>query len=272
MRIILSRKGFDSSSGGCPSPVVDGRPISLPIPANPSSPTRYGDLPFATLIPDLTRGRLTQQSPCHLDPDLALESRRRSRSSGWRGSLGQESAAQGHLSNQGVGPGDLFLFFGLFRRAIKRDKKAWAFQGKSFHALFGWLRVQEAIPVKRNPAGVLARHPWLAEHPHLHGDWPGHNTLYVARERLDIGEIDLPGWGLLPTPVRLTAPDATGPSTWRVPLWLDPTCGGTGMTYHPPPRWLGGGRLRAAGRGQEFVAQAGDRQDALAWVESVLSF
>ncbi|MEL6529675.1 MAG: hypothetical protein AAFQ27_06905, partial [Pseudomonadota bacterium] len=28
MKVILSRKGFDSSAGGGPSPIVDGRPIS----------------------------------------------------------------------------------------------------------------------------------------------------------------------------------------------------------------------------------------------------
>jgi hypothetical protein len=33
MRIIFSRKGFDSSSGGVPSPIFpDGRMLSLPIP------------------------------------------------------------------------------------------------------------------------------------------------------------------------------------------------------------------------------------------------
>jgi len=222
------------------------------------------------MVPDLTRGRLTQQTPCHLDPDLAKESRRRSCPTGWRGSLGQESAAQGHLENQGVGSGDLFLFFGLFREAIKRDTDTWAFQGKPFHALFGWLQIEEALSVQGDPARVLARHPWLAEHPHLHGDWTGHNTIYVARERLAWGELDLPGWGLLPSPVRLTDQDATGPSTWQVPPWLDPTCGGTGMTYHPPARWLGSGRLKAAGRGQEFVAQVGDRRDAMSWVAEVL--
>ena len=33
MRIILSRKGFDSANGGYPSPIMpDGRMVSLPIP------------------------------------------------------------------------------------------------------------------------------------------------------------------------------------------------------------------------------------------------
>ena len=35
MKIILSRKGFDSSNGGCPSPILpDGTLLSMPIPSN----------------------------------------------------------------------------------------------------------------------------------------------------------------------------------------------------------------------------------------------
>ena len=44
MRLILSRKGFDSSSGGCPSPIFpDGSMIALPIP-DKGSLVRYRDL------------------------------------------------------------------------------------------------------------------------------------------------------------------------------------------------------------------------------------
>ncbi|CAI8922445.1 hypothetical protein EMIT0158MI4_310005 [Burkholderia ambifaria] len=38
---------------------------------------------------------------------------------GWRPALGQTGAAQGHLSNNGVGAGDVFLFFGWFRQVEK---------------------------------------------------------------------------------------------------------------------------------------------------------
>lgn len=269
MRVILSRKGFDSSSGGCPSPVVDGRPISLPIPAKGFSPTCYGDLKAGDFVHDLTQGRLTQQTPCHLDPDLELHARPRAHTDGWRGSLGQESAAQGHLSNQGVEAGDLFLFFGLFRDTFKCDH-GWGFRGAPHHAVFGWLQVGEVVHINGNPDPVLDRHPWLAEHPHLHGDWPLQNTLYIAREKLELEGLELPGWGLLRTPWKLTEEGATGPASWRVPAWLDPRQGGTGMTYHPTARWLGGGRVRAAGRGQEFVAQAKNRADVRAWVSELL--
>jgi len=54
----------------------------------------------------------------HLDPDLDAASRRRE--PGWRPLLGQHGAAQSHLCNESVGPGDLFLFFGLFRRTEQR--------------------------------------------------------------------------------------------------------------------------------------------------------
>jgi hypothetical protein len=32
IKIILSRKGFDSASGGCPSVIIGDKLISLPIP------------------------------------------------------------------------------------------------------------------------------------------------------------------------------------------------------------------------------------------------
>jgi hypothetical protein len=69
----------------------------------------------------------------------------------------------------------------------------------------------------------------------------------------------------------LTAEGATSPSLWNVPPWLDPTCGGVGMSYHPCNRWLGGGHVIAAARGQEFVAETEDRTDARQWLLSLFS-
>ena len=39
MKLILSRKGFDSSAGKCPSPIINARPVSMPIPATKTSTT-----------------------------------------------------------------------------------------------------------------------------------------------------------------------------------------------------------------------------------------
>jgi hypothetical protein len=84
--------------------------MSLPIPTKMPTPTRFGDLSgiYGNLVSDLTRGRLTEKDWCHLDPDISEDAL--PRRPGWRGALGQVSAAQGHLANQDVLPGDLFLF------------------------------------------------------------------------------------------------------------------------------------------------------------------
>lgn len=263
MRIVLSRKGMDSVAGGMPSPVLDGRPVPLPIPAGrwPAS-TTYGDVGLGVLVEELSRGRLRAGDLCHLDPDLERDRLRRA--PGWRGAFGQCAASQGHLDRCGVGPGDLFLFFGLHREAVREAGGGLRFRGPRRHLVHGWLQVGEVL---RGP--TAATWPgWLAYHPHALPGWPPNNTVHVARERLTFA--DLPGFGLLAAGHALTADRASGPSLWRVPAWLDPTAGGVGMTYHRPEWWLGGGLLRASGRGQEFVADVGERGDARAWAAGVL--
>jgi len=44
MKVILSRKGFDSGTGGYPSPILpDGTLLSLPIP-DATSDIKYSDI------------------------------------------------------------------------------------------------------------------------------------------------------------------------------------------------------------------------------------
>ena len=117
MKLIFSRKGFDSSAGGVPSPIFpDGRMISLPIPDERSKVT-YADISYngaslGSLVAQLTRERIPAHSRVQIDPALAQDSLQRL--AGWRPIFGQTGPAQGHLRNNGVGPGDLFLFFGFF--------------------------------------------------------------------------------------------------------------------------------------------------------------
>ena len=143
MKLVFSRKGFDSSAGGIPSPLVDDRPISLPIPTRMPTPTRYGDLSggMAKLVSGLTEGRIDGDRPCHLDPDL--DAGALARQPGWRGALGQVSAAQSHLSNNGVGPGDIFLFWGFYRPAVRRQSGLWEFGGRVERRLLGGSRLMK---------------------------------------------------------------------------------------------------------------------------------
>ncbi len=205
MKIVFSRKGFDSTAGGCPSPIIDGQPVSLPIPSTMPTPTRFGDVhgPYGRLVFDLTRGRLTPDDWCHLDPDINPDSL--PRQTGWRGALGQVRAAQGHLANQGVQPGDLFVFWGLFQ-PVAHDGR-WRFVGRPEHRVWGWLQIAEIIELGVDGTHAVTARPWLKAHPHARAGWCAQNVLYVASEELTLGSraLSMPGSGVLRTGHRLTA-------------------------------------------------------------------
>lgn len=264
MRIVFSRKGFDSGSGGCPSPIRNGRPIALPIPTRNRSTVRFADLGLGGLVEALTRGAVTGASLCHPDPDLE------------RGAFGQAGAAQGHLAKRAVREGDVFLFFGLFRELDptsplpRFDPRA-----RAHHRLFGWLRVGRIVRLGADGSCARQGFPELARHPHLGPGWNANNTLYLAAR-----ELELPGAGrALPgsgparhaSPrLRLTVEDGPA-SLWSVPAWLDPTRGGVGMSYHADPARWADRRCRIVARGQEFVAEVGERADALDWLVETIA-
>lgn len=224
-RIVLSRKGFDSSYGGMPSPILpDGRMVALPIPAAHDAWTmndiRADDVQLDVLLHDLSQGRHSLSTRIHLDPDLDRAPERRME--GWRPSLGQTGAAQSHLERCGVGSGDVFLFFGWFRHAERRDGR-WQYvrTAPNLHVLFGWLEVDEVLRVVQQRAKCLQAHPWVADHPHVHNPahyTDGRNTLYIApaASRLLPGTM---GGGLFPRfhpELQLTA-NGQSRSMWRVP-------------------------------------------------------
>ena len=237
MRVIFSRKGFDSSAGGGPSPIVDGRPLSLPIPDTKGfSRTTYGDMGLGEYAAQASRGKLGARDLCHHDPMFRQDG---------TCVFGQHSAAQTHLERHGVGRGDVFIFFGLFAEEETREPH---------HRIFGYLRVEEIIPLgEGTPEELIA-----LGHPHalgLHGPndciWRGEGrTASRASEAL-----------------RLTVPGGP-PSLWRRPEWLKRG----GLSYHDKPeRWLRGGKLQSVARGQEFVADIGRRQAPRDWLESVIA-
>ena len=161
MKIIFSRKGFDSAAGGFPSPVYgDESLVSLPIPeANPQpGDLRYADVDIGAtslgaIVEQLSEGRVRATDPVHLDPDLRAESL--PRADGWRPAFGQAGSAQGHLARQNVGPGDLFLFFGSFAHAVNEcGKHEYRDKGARFHALFGWLQVDGVLDPKLGSASL----------------------------------------------------------------------------------------------------------------------
>lgn len=277
MRLILSRKGFDSTAGGVASPIFeDGSMLSLPIPERGSGLT-YGDLPWressvGDLVEQLTKGKVPATFDVHHDPDLVRNAR--TRRPGWKPSLGQCAAAQGALARHGVGAGDLFLFFGWFRRVKKvRGGLQYERGAPNLHVLFGWLQVGQvlSIPPQAPPA-------WAAEHPHVLNVDRRRNTIYVAREHLSLSgdELDLPGAGVFESyddRLRLTAHGATR-SVWQVPTWLVPHTGRRALGYHEDSkRWIREGErlfLKTVARGQEFVLDLDHYPEAVGWVRGLL--
>lgn len=254
MKLILSRKGFDSTAGGAASPILpDGSMVSLPIP-DARSVVRYRDLGLGALVEDLTHRRVRAAARAHADPDLA------------RGAFGQEGAAQTVLARAGVGPGDLFLYFGWFRRAEPRDGR-WRYVtgAPDLHVLWGWLQIGAVM----DPADAPG---WAASHPHVAHRARRHNTLYLARPTLTLAA-GMPGAG---TFARFAdALVLTRPGSPRRSLWSLPACFDRALGYHAAAsRWRRRGdrvELQSVARGQEFVLDLAARPAAADWLADLFA-
>lgn len=282
MKIIFSRKGFDSGYGGMPSPIMpDGSLVSLPIPSRfgrPLSDLRFGGEPLGGMVSELTRGRIATTHSVHLDPDLVASTV--PRLPGWCAAFGQTGSAQGHLRNQGVGLGDLFLFFGWYQRVEHRGGRL-QYTGPQMHSLFGWLQIGDVLKVT-DSAALLQQRPWLADHPHLeHAASIGsNNTVYLAAPKLQIGSVrtEVAGagvfsrWSFL---LQLTAPEQNR-SVWNLPGWMLPADGQPALSYHTKAQaWerLPGEQVRVhtAAKGQEFVLNTPDFAAAHKWLEPLFA-
>jgi hypothetical protein len=279
MKLILSRKGFDSAAGGVPSPILpDGSLLSLPIP-DKTSPIRYQDVTLGgqslgVLVPALTRGRIKPHFGAHLDPDLVSSAH--PRLPGWRPLFGQANGEQTVLAREGIGPGDLFLFFGWFRQAEPQGRGfRFARGAPDLHVLWGWLQVDTVLSV------ATARAPtWATYHPHIAAaDHRTNNAVYVARDRLTLGGTATarPGAGAFVAyddRLRLTKPGRTR-SHWTLPAWFAPGPDRPPLGYHAQPtRWIPAGdrvELKSVARGQEFVLDTRRYPEAISWVRDLLA-
>ena len=260
MKVIISRKGFDSGYGGMPSPILpDGTMISMPIPS-PGDKVSYHELSYngvsyADIIKQLKPNSLVVQEECHLDPDIRKDVI--TRMEGWKPAFGQVDAARSHLCNQGVGVGDLFLFFGWFRNT-KLDKGKLVFDGPSsgFHAIYGYMQVGEIIERYEDvPA-------WLESHPHAKKErWERNNAIYLASDHLLI-KPELPGAGCFSFSEnhKLTKAGCSR-SIWDLPDFFKEIP----ITYNAKA-WKEDG-FHSAAKGQEFVFTANG--EAIDWIKSL---
>lgn len=287
MKVILSRKGFDSKYGGCPSPIFsDGSMASLPIPS-PKGPTTYSEITatgrnLGTLVESLTSGKLKGSERAHFDPDL--DSRAMKRLTGWLPAFGQVGGPRTHLDNCGVGVGDLFLFFGWYRRVDidALGKARLADKSRNLHVIFGYLQVGEILNVGSDVAATVASKPWLASHPHVVGTWSEKNRIYVAAEQLIFPSLPADQsrsgggvFGHIAESRILTQPGQGNRSLWRLPETFAPNRGITTLSCHQNPnRWIpsempGSVSLQSVSQGQEFVLNINDESILDGWLSEI---
>jgi len=281
MKIIFSRKGFDSSSGGFPSPIFpDGKLLSMPIPDRQSSITytdiHWGEYNLGEIVVNLTKGKIKPDHFAHLDPDINEASLPRHKE--WRPIFGQVGASQGHLRKQAVGAGDLFLFFGLFQNTFV-DNGKFSFIPESFprHVIWGWLQIESIHPVDEIDR---TQFEWAIYHPHFHRAPNQSNTVYFAKRLLDLPGLDrnsIGGAGIFPEfseKLQLTSPESPL-SVWKLPQWMYPRSGKPALSYHGNlERWEEHDDevlLQTVSRGQEFVLDSIYYPEAIQWVNKLFS-
>ena len=267
-----------------PCPILpDGTLCWLPIPEfsgiKPRLP-RYDELTCGShnlgdILRDLSKNRFVGSEAAHLDPDLAFDTRPRLK--GWRPLFGQAGAALRHLENNGVGVGDIFLFFGWFRQTEQTETGLrYVRNAPDLHVIFGWMQVGEKtfLTPKYN-----SWPDWARNHPHIQGSpYADLDAVFSATSRLDInGRLqDLPGGGTFNNvrePLILTEKGKSR-SNWLLPRAFCPR-DRPPMTYHSDrSRWDcsqdDGVRIRVASRGQEFVVDLDYYPDIVSWITGTL--
>ncbi len=276
MKIILSRKGFDTGYGGIPSVILPSNElVSFPIPDGNSkiqysdiSTSRYGT--YADLIFQLNNGVIKLDKTnynvnsigCHLDPDICLHNK--ARADLWRGILGQAGASQTHLENMGVDVGDVFLFFGWFKKTELNTQGKLVYsknKNQDKHLIFGYLEIAEILKVnKLNPLN------WQQDHVHVvrGQNASDKDTVYIAREKSQFNENNK-GYGVFEFhEKRVLTQEGLTKSKWDLPDFFK----NTNISYHSKNSWKDG-YFQSAAKGQEFVVDV--TPEIYDWLIDILS-
>ncbi len=275
MKVILSRKGFDSENGKTASPVMpDGAMLSMPIPSGDSVAfdyLGYKDKSYLKIWKEL-KPNCIDSSCCHLDPDIRMNNRcipnivrpghpLHELPDDWQAIFGQVDAAETHLENQGVTIGDLFLFFGWFRQTEEVDGVLRYKRGsKDAHMLFGYLQIGDIIRGED-----VKKYSW---HPHSKYYQPNsNNTMYVASKKLVIDGEDLgiPGFGTFrySDELVLTMKGQTK-SRWELPDFFREV----NISCHDANSFTPEGYFQTVRIGQEFVVSESDK--VTNWAKSII--
>ncbi|MBM4446007.1 MAG: hypothetical protein FJ023_01475 [Chloroflexi bacterium] len=296
-KVVLSRKGFDSSAGGDYSPFdpQTGKYVVLPIPdgeigKNIGNRTRYEQIKIepnylpgidAETLKDLINSKALgfgnkvkegiTKKYAHFDPWLGPCPWLAEGSNHQVGAFGQVDSAQAQLQNQGVDKGSLFLFFSRFKPIGKNSEKMIVTDISPEHLdgglyfIYGWLKVKKVIQQYEDidDQSLRSRHPHATKkyfEMHAHKK-KGKNTLYIADDFLFNDGSNLPGCGYFPRlnkDLLLTA-SAQETETWIPSRWRLP-----GFLYEKCLSVMKGkGRLCNDDSGSYLVKTSGRWQEAV---------
>lgn len=281
MKIILSRKGFDSENGKIPNLILpDGKLLLFPIP-DKTSKIRYEEIKIQLdgydnlyeLLSDLKASKIKENYTAHLDPDLYPTSLPRQKE--WLPLFGQTSMSLRHLQKSGVGKGDLFLFFGRFQQT-KWDNKRIVYDKseKDIHILFGYFSIGDILDLEKE---IPIEYDWIKYHPH-NFITKSPNNIFIASRTITIKGMTYSGAKVFDNyleKLRLSTIDKTK-SIWKLPKWFYPFDDNRPpLTFHPDKnRWAlfdTHSELKTVGKGQEFVLDTNFYPEWEEWVSDLLS-
>jgi len=298
VKVVLSRKGFDSEAGGGYSPFdpQTGVYLVLPIPMdemdgkelNISTPLKYEAIHIKTeYLPGYSASNLgsflmeakgkkatikgKESEYAHLDPWLGPCPWLAGDSNHPIGAFGQVDKPQAHLHNQDVGKGSLFLFFSRFVPIPKRKNLivpsvSSEHLDRGLYFIYGWLKVKEVIQQYEDiqDPKVLSHHPHATKkYFETYANKPkGKNTIYIADEFLFNNGSNFRGCGYFPRlnkDLLLTATDcAQQPRTWIPSRWSLP-----GFFFEKSPSCLKRRKWCRRGDGSCLVETSGQWQEAV---------
>lgn len=303
MKIILSRKGFDSSAGKIPSAIIGTKLISFPIPNEKDDKDSYDGLKFtddsreveekySKIIIDLYNKKsdenieyknkyLGEEKHCHVDPDIR-ENVRKKIIKNWEPIFGQSGSSATYLiddnpqminGNLKVEIGDIFLFFGNYREVefdFNKDKYKYKRGSKEQQLIWGWLVVDDIID---NPTGD--KYEW---HPHTYDDntkYKEKNILFkAAKEIVNIGEFKIPGFGVFDYKNEeriLTAPKEINPNNSKA-LWKYNKIYDVENTKHDERKNSSSNPKESiyyAGQWQELILNNFDSNKTIEWLRKI---
>ena len=284
MKIILSRKGFDSSiqGGGNANIVYNDELFPIPIPEVGNN-IKYTELVFENDITYLDVMRdlnINQFTECHFDPYLSKKLLKNdSPIQNWKKSLGQCDIAQNILKTADIKKGDLFIFFGWFNKVEKENGK---FKYTNFknhtkegvQLIYGYLQVgDEIINIEKNDK---VRNDWVSTHPHFKQRryYRGENMVYTANDILTVNK-NKPGAGIFKFNEDLIlTQEGKSRTNWVLPEVFHPS-NDVEIKYLPKQNWSEiknkKTKIKASSRGQEFVVVKDSNEKIKEWAINLIN-